>query len=379
MQARFNYPTRVLFGESILEQLPEELYSHGILHPLLVTDQGLMKTAVPQRVFELLQRAGINYSVYSAVVSNPTATHVEEGTGVFHQVKADGLIALGGGSAMDTARGIQILAHHPGPLEKYDDLVGGDALITGKVPPCVAIPTTAGTGSEVSRSAVITIPAVERKVVLFSPRLMPAVAICDPELTYSLPSRITAETGMDALSHSVEAYLSPGLHPMADAIALEAIGFVGRFLERAVEDGQDIEARRYMMLASTMGAVAFQKGLGVNHSLAHPLSSVCALSHGLANAIMLPHTLRFNGEVVPERVESVAIALGCDEVSVEGVASVLEQLSVRMKLPTRLSEMGVGEEHLDLLVEKAMEDGCYSTNPRPVNAAEFRALFVGAL
>jgi alcohol dehydrogenase class IV len=304
---------------------------------------------------------------------------VDAGASAFTAHAADSIVALGGGSPLDAGKAIQIRIHHKEPLEVYDDLLGGDAKITGELPPLIAVPTTAGTGSEVSRSAVITVASVDRKVVLFSPRLMPAVAVCDPELTYGLPPRITAETGMDALSHNLEAYLSTGYHPMADAIAMLGICMVVDNLPVAVANGRDEKARQEMLMASTMGAVAFQKGLGVIHSLAHPLSSVAGVSHGLANAIMMPHALRFNAETAPDRVADVAPALGTDDVSGEGAAQAVLELSRQIGLPTRLSDAGVTKDMIPKLTEKAMQDGCHTCNPRECKPEDMESLFLAAL
>jgi 4-hydroxybutyrate dehydrogenase len=379
MKSRFNYPTRILFGQGVIDDLAAEVESLGGKRPLLVTDSGLMKTDIPGRLEKVLKDAGLQPAVFSDVSPNPTGEQVDAGASAFSKHQADSIVALGGGSPLDAGKAIQIRINHREPLEVYDDLVGGDAKITGELPPLIAVPTTAGTGSEVSRSAVITVASVDRKVVLFSPRLMPVVAVCDPQLTYNLPPRITAETGMDALSHNLEAYLSNGYHPMADAIAMLGICMVVDNLPVAVANGRDEKARQEMMMASTMGAVAFQKGLGVIHSLAHPLSSVAGVSHGLANAIMMPHALRFNAETAPDRVADVAPALGTDDVSGEGAAQAVLELSRQIGLPTRLSEAGVTKDMIPKLTEKAMQDGCHTCNPRECRPEDMESLFLAAL
>jgi 4-hydroxybutyrate dehydrogenase len=379
MKSRFNYPTRILFGQGVIEDLAAEVQALGGKRPLLVTDSGLMKTDIPGRLEKLLKDGGLQPALFSDVSPNPTDRQVDAGAAAFSEHQADCIVALGGGSPLDAGKAIQIRINHREPLEVYDDLLGGDAKITGELPPLIAVPTTAGTGSEVSRSAVITVASVDRKVVLFSPRLMPAVAVCDPKLTYGLPPRITAETGMDALSHNLEAYLSKGYHPMADAIAMLGICMVVDNLPVAVANGQDEKARQEMMMASTMGAVAFQKGLGVIHSLAHPLSSVAGVSHGLANAIMMPHALRFNAETAPDRVADVAPALGTDDVSGEGAAQAVMELSRQIGLPTRLCEAGVTEDMIAKLSEKAMQDGCHTCNPRECKLEDMESLFLAAL
>lgn len=378
MKSRFNFPTRILFGEQSLEDLPQELSSMGSKRPLVVTDRGLVNTPIPEMVSAVIQDAGMETETFSQVSPNPTDAQVDEGARVFADYGADCIVAVGGGSPMDAGKAIQIRINHHEAMEEYDDLKGGDTKITGQLPPLVAIPTTAGTGSEVSRSAVISVAAAGRKVILFSPRLMPSVAICDPTLTYGLPARITAETGMDALSHNVEAYLSKGYHPMADGIALKAISMVARNLLTATKDGKNVEARRQMMMASTMGAVAFQKGLGVIHSLAHPLSSVSGLSHGLANALMMPHALAFNSQVVPGRVADIAVALGSKDHSAQGAIDVVEELLSKLGLKARLTEVGVKESQIDDLVKNAMTDGCHTTNPRQCTDEDMRSLFKAA-
>ncbi|MBN2497178.1 MAG: iron-containing alcohol dehydrogenase [Deltaproteobacteria bacterium] len=379
MKTRFNFPTRILFGPGVLADLPAELLALGCKRPLVVTEAGLLATGIPERVQAVLRDAGLESGLFSDVAPNPSDGQVEAGAEAFRAHGADGIAAVGGGSPMDAGKAIQLRIHHAEPLEKYDDLAGGDALITGPLPPLVAVPTTSGTGSEVSRSAVISVAAADRKVVIFSPRFMPSAAICDPELTYGLPPRITAETGMDALSHNLEAYLARGYHPMADAIALAGVAMVAGNLPKAVANGRDAAARAEMMMASTMGAVAFQKGLGVIHSLAHPLSSVSGLSHGLANAIMMPHALRFNAASVPERIVEIARALGADDHSPEGAAAAVEALLQRIGLPARLGQAGVQSAQIEQLVDKAMQDGCHGCNPRTCSASDMKALFEAAL
>ena len=379
MKTRFNYPTWILFGQGVIEDLAAEVKTLGGKRPLMVTDSGLMKTDIPGRIKKILKDSGLEPAVFSDVSPNPTDRQVDAGASAFSDHGADSIVAVGGGSPLDAGKAVQIRVHHKEPFEEYDDLKGGDAKITGELPRLVAVPTTAGTGSEVSRSAVITVASVDRKVVLFSPRLMPEVAVCDPELTYGLPPRITAETGMDALSHNLEAYLSKGYHPMADAIAMLGICMAVDNLPVAVADGQNVKARQEMMMASSMGATAFQKGLGVIHSLAHPLSSVAGVSHGLANAIMMPHALRFNAESAPDRVADVAPALGSEDVSGEGAARAVLELCRQIGLPTRLCEVGVTEAMIPKLTEKAMQDGCHTCNPRDCTPEDMESLFLAAL
>ena len=379
MKATFNYPTRIVFGEGVLQELPGMVKGLGARKPMVVTDTGLMQTDIVRRVTDFLRKDNLEAEVYSDVEPNPTDAQVDEGAEAFRSSGSDCIVAVGGGSPLDAAKAIQVRVLHTEPIEEYDDMKGGDALITGPLPPLVAVPTTSGTGSEVSRAAVITVKAVGRKVVIFSPRLMPAVAVCDPKLTYGLPPRVTAETGMDALSHNLEAFLAVGYHPMADGIALQGMRMVGKNLRAAVQDGRNVNARREMMAASMMGAVAFQKGLGVIHSAAHALGAVTNIGHGLANAILMPHALRFNAEAAPDRVAEVASALGAADTSGEGAVEAVARLLEDIGLPSSLSDAGVKEEHLPLLTEKAMADGCHTQNPRSVSAAEMEALIRAAL
>jgi alcohol dehydrogenase class IV len=379
VKTKFNFPTRILFGEGVVGDLSAELRVLGLERPLVVTDRGLAQTPIPGQIQDILKEAGFAFAQFDAVEPNPTDAQVEAGAKLYIQHQADSIIAVGGGSPIDAAKAIQIRINHHKPMEEYDDLKGGDAKITNRLPPLVAIPTTSGTGSEVSRSAVITIAAAGRKVVLFHPDLMPKVAICDPELTYGLPPRITAECGMDALSHNLEAYMAAGYHPMADGIALRGIRMVAESLKTAVEDGNNIEARRDMMMASSMGAVAFQKGLGVVHSLAHPLSSVSNVSHGLANSIMMPAAMRFNGKAVPQRAAMVAHALGAKDHSAEGAAQAIEELAKDMGLPLTLKDAGVTDDQIPTLVDKAMQDGCHGCNPCKCTPGDMEALFKAAM
>ncbi|MCD6497823.1 MAG: iron-containing alcohol dehydrogenase [Deltaproteobacteria bacterium] len=375
MKATFQFPTRILFGQKVIEDLPDELKSLHGWSALVVTDKGLVKAGIVSRVVEVIKTAGMKAEVFDEVSANPTGEQVEAGALAFKAARADCIVGLGGGSSMDAAKAIQLRIHHHEPLRVYDDLLGGDCKITGSLPPLAAVPTTSGTGSEVSRSAVVTLRDVGRKVVIFSPRLMPHVAVCDPELTYGLPGRITAETGMDAFSHSLEALVSKGYHPMADGIALRGIRMVAKNLPIAVTEPKNAKARQEMMMASTMGAVAFQKGLGVIHSLAHALGAVVGVSHGLANALIMPHAIRFNAKAAPGPLADVAAALGVTgKQNGDSAAEAVEALLKRIGLIDGLAQAGVTEEHVPSIVEKAMEDGCHTQNPRPVTPQDMEAI-----
>jgi alcohol dehydrogenase class IV len=297
----------------------------------------------------------------------------------------DFVVGLGGGSVMDTAKAACLRLNHSLPLTEYEIQIDGHKKITGDVPPLIAIPTTAGTGSEVGRSTVITLESENRKAVLYSPKLLPAVALCDPELTLDLPPHLTAATGMDALTHNIEAYLSTSFHPLCDAIALGGIRLVARSLERAIKTGHDLDARSDMMIAASMGAVAFQKDLGVAHSLAHPLSSLGGLPHGLANAIVLPHVMSFNKAAAAPRFKEIAVALGCNTAGladgeIAGLAvNAVKDLLARTDLPTRLSTAGIAESLIPALAAQAIADPNHRTNPRPCTEADMADLYRAAL
>ncbi|HSN97501.1 MAG TPA: iron-containing alcohol dehydrogenase, partial [Candidatus Nanopelagicales bacterium] len=292
----------------------------------------------------------------------------------FRDAAADLVVALGGGSPLDIGKLVRLGINHPRPLVDYDDATGGDRFISPDVPPMIAIPTTAGTGSEVGRSGVVTLDVNHRKTVIFSPYLLANVALLDPELTRSMPRFLTAATGFDALTHCLEAYVAKGDHPMADGIALEGIRLVAAHLERATSEGDDLDARGAMMKAAMMGAVAFQKGLGACHSLAHPLSSEHDLHHGLANALCLPAVIDFNVEAAAERLARVAALLGAAP-DAAACADAVRALRKRVGLPSGLAEAGVPRENTDRLADLAAQDACHTLNPRPCTRDDLRALY----
>lgn len=385
MISTFSFPTRIVFGPGAISQVADIVRGLGMARPLIVTDPGIVKSGLRERLAAPLKLAGIGAATFDRVEGNPTEASVFPGLEIYRQEKCDGVVAMGGGSSIDAGKAIRLKATHALPLEAYDDLKNGGDQISSNLPPMVAIATTSGTGSEVGRSTVITLKATGRKTVIFSPHLIPNVAIEDPELTLGLPPHITAATGMDAMTHNLEAYLSVGYHPMCDAIALGGVARVNRHLPVAVRDGKNLEARTGMMAASMMGAVAFQKGLGTVHSLAHPLSTVAGLHHGLTNGILLPYVMRFNLPVVRDRLADLAVALGVDTRSLapdeaaNAAVRAIEKLNDTIGIPHRLSDCGVKPEMIPLMVPKAMEDGCHLLNPRPTTAADMEALYREAL
>lgn len=362
----FSFPTTILFGAGAVGRLPEELTKRGVRRPLLVTDAGLTRTPVFERVRKLAPEA----VVFSKVDPNPTEQNVLDGHAAYRESGCDGVVALGGGSPLDAAKAIRLLATHPAPLDQYDDLIDGGSRISSNLPPYIAVATTAGTGSEVGRSAVITIKATNRKTVIFSPYLIPTIALADPELTFDMPPHITTGTGMDAFTHNVEAYLAKGYHPMCDAIALAGAKLVWDNLPRVMANPHDLDARSNMLMAAMMGAVAFQKGLGAVHSLAHPLSTECGMHHGTTNAILLPVVLEYNLSAVPERIAQVAALFGGGN-----AAERVRELNRKIGIKPRLRDWGVTESVLPALADKAIQDGCHQLNPRPCTREDLLELY----
>jgi 4-hydroxybutyrate dehydrogenase len=383
MITEMSFPTRIVFGEGAVREVPNHLARLGVKRPLVVVDRGVVAAGLLPRLTGPLEGARVTFSVFDGVEPNPTGASVERGLAVYREGGCDGVIALGGGSPIDAAKGVRLLATHPLPLAQYDDAQDGWRLVTNPVPPMIAVPTTAGTGSEVGRSFVVTLDETGRKTVVFAPPLMPSVAVCDPELTYGLPPGLTAATGMDAFTHNLEALCSRGFHPLADALARKGIELCSRYLVRAVKDGKDQEARASMMIAAITGATAFQKGLGAAHALAHALTPVAGVHHGLANAIVLPFVMEFNLSAAAAPLAEAAVALGeapSDDQdwlarrAVERVRAMQREAG----LPRSLREVGVKESQLPLLTQKAFEDASHLGNPRPCQPADLEALLHAA-
>lgn len=378
--ALITYITRVQFDFGALALLAEELAHAGITRPLLVTDRGVVAAGLADRVRTALP-AGMPLAVFDGTPPNPTEAAVRAAAEAWRAHGADGLIGLGGGSPLDLAKTVALAVTHPaGPLKQYAVIEGGAHRITAAVAPWVAIPTTSGTGSEVSRGAIIVLDD-GRKVSVGSAHLLPKGAICDPELTLGLPPLLTAATGMDAITHNMEAYLSPRVNPVADAIGLDGLARGWRHIERATTHGDDREARWEMMMSSMEGAMAFQKGLGAVHALAHPLGGITAppvLHHGTLNAVLLPHVLRFNAATVPERVRALGAAMGLADTAPEAVAEAVAALSARLGLPATLAAMGVKREVLPAIAAAATKDHCHPTNPREASEADYLALLEAA-
>ena len=368
----WSFPTTVVFGNGAIAALPDHVKRAGGKRALVVCDPGVVKAGIAEKVKGILEAAGVATLVFDKIDPNPVEKNIVDGVAAFKQHGADIVISVGGGSPLDAGKLIALKTTHERPLHEYDDAIGGDAFITANVPPILNVPTTAGTGSEVGRSGVVTLAATGRKTVIFSPFLMAKAAILDPELTVSMPPRVTAATGFDALTHCIEAYLSTGDHPMADGIALQGIELCAKHLPRAVEAGADLVARGAMMKAAMMGAVAFQKGLGVCHSLAHPLSSEKNMHHGLANALLLPAVVDFNNAVVPERVERVRRLV---DLTATSLSNGLRGLREKLGLPNGLGHEGITKADVPKLSDKAMEDACHRSNPRPCTREDMVKLY----
>jgi alcohol dehydrogenase class IV len=377
----FSFPTRIVFGSGAVRRLPLALDENGVRKPLVVTDPGLRAAPAFDSVTSTLRAAGIPFEVFDGVHGNPIENDVTQSAAMYRAAGCDGVIGLGGGSAIDVAKAVVVMARHEGRLAELEAQAGGMERMTGPYDPIIAIPTTAGTGSEVGRSSVITSHELGRKVIIFSPWLMPKRAILDPELTVSLPSFLTAATGMDAFTHCLESLTCPTFHPLCDAIAIYGLELVIRYLERATRDGKDIEARGYMLVAAAMGAIAFQKDLGATHSLAHPLSTEFGLHHGLANALCLPAVMRFNLEAATSQYARLARMFdGLDrtvsdkDAAAQSIAKV-ECMIDRLGIRRGLRHHGIPRESLPGLSRSAFDDSCHKTNIRPCTQADLLKLY----
>lgn len=372
--AIWSFPTRVVFGAGEAARTGEEALALGVKRALVMTDAGVVRAGLVEPVVQALTRSGVEVVVFDGVEANPSESNVDEATRAFTNAGADAVVAIGGGSPIDAAKLVVLRSRVTLPFEVLDDAVDGYRHIPAGLPPVIALPTTAGTGSEVGRSGVLTVRSTGRKTVVFSPHLIPRVAILDPELTRTMPPKTTAATGFDALTHCLEAYVSKGDHPMADAVALGGLELVARHLADAVARGDDLDARGGMMKAAMMGAVAFQKGLGACHSLAHPLSSECGLHHGLANALCLPAVVEFNEGAVHDRLGRVARIFGGNG-SAGSCTAVLRDLRAKIGLPAGLAEVGVSRDQLPKLADLAFKDACHASNPRLCTRDELFALY----
>ncbi|MBL8697741.1 MAG: iron-containing alcohol dehydrogenase [Alphaproteobacteria bacterium] len=380
LKGNWNYPTSVKFGAGRIAELPAACKTAGIANPLLVTDPGLARLDVMARIVEITRKAGLGGAVFSDVKPNPVARNVEDGLAVLRAGKHDGVVAIGGGSALDCGKVIAFMARQTRPMWDFEDI--GDWWTRANpdgIAPVVAVPTTAGTGSETGRAGVITNETTQTKKVIFHPRMMPAVVVADPELTVGLPPKLTAGTGLDAFIHLLEAYCAPGYHPYADGIAVEGMRLVKENLARAVADGRDIEARAHMLAASQMGSTAFQKGLGAIHSLSHPVGAVLDTHHGLTNAVAMPYVLMFNRPAIEAKVVRLARYLDLPQASFDGFMAWALALRKEVGIPHTLAEIGVRPEHLDRFAAMAAEDPTAGGNPIKAGVPEMRRMYEAAL
>ncbi len=373
----WNYPTAIKFGVGRIAELADHAASIGLKKPLLVTDKALATLPITAAALDVLEAAGMGRAVFSEVDPNPHEGNMAAGIAVYLAGGHDGVICFGGGSALDLGKMIALMAHQRADLSVWDleDIDDWYTRADGaKIAPIIAVPTTAGTGSEVGRAGVLTNSATHKKKIIFHPKLMPAVTICDPALTVGMPRFITAGTGMDALAHCLEAYCSPFYHPMSQGIALEGMRLVFENLAVAYANPTDLEARAHMMSAAAMGATAFQKGLGAIHSLSHPVGAVYGTHHGTTNAVVMPMVLDFNRPVIEARLDKAAAYLGIAG-GFDGFRTSVMNLRTTLGIPANLSEMGVKADRLDELAAMALEDPSCGGNPVPLTLQNLRALF----
>lgn len=375
---QYNFPTVIRFGAGAIKELPPHLVQAGLKRPLVVTDPTVRNLEFFNNIIQDLQSKGLSVEVFSAIHKNPVKSDVLAGGDLYAGTDRDSIIGIGGGAAMDVARAIALRINHHRDLFDYDDLIGGDQYVTEDVPYFITVPTTSGTGSEVGRSAIISEDESHRKRILFSPKLLAKIVFADPQLTMDLPPFVTAATGMDALTHNMEAFIAKGFHPMAEGIALEGMALINQSIERAVNK-PDLESRSKMMIGSLMGAVAFQKGLGVVHSLAHPLSSLLDAHHGLANAVNLPYGMRFNYPGFEPAFRRMCRTMELNGDTGETMIEHLFALNQKIGLPVRLSAIGVKTEHIETLADLAFADFCHPNNPKPVSREDFKQLYLSAL
>lgn len=369
------FPTRIHFGAGRLAELPRLAQGLGLTHLLIVTDRGLVATGIPQAVRDSLAAGGIAATVHAEIGENPTTEHVVVAAAAFDDAGCDGVVALGGGSGLDAGKAAALHARNPGSLLRF----AWPNEVRDAVPaaPVIAIPTTAGTGAEAEASSMITDGGV--KYAIAHPTMLPRAVLADPQLTAALPPRLTAATGMDAMSHNLEALCVDSFHPMADALALKGIEFGARYLPRAVADGGDEEARAYLMVAAIMGATAFGKGLGAMHALSHAIGGRLGAHHGTTNAVLMPYVLAFNGPALKEKLERVAAALGLPGRGAAPLVAWTRRLNATLGIPASLAALGVTPAHIDDLAPLAAKDGCAATNPVPLTEAACRRLLEQAI
>jgi alcohol dehydrogenase class IV len=379
LTGNWSYPTSIRFGAGRINEIADACNAAGMSKPLLVTDRGLANLPITQNTLALLDEAGLGRAMFSEVDPNPNEKNLEQGLKAYNDGGHDGVIAFGGGSGLDLGKVIAFMCGQTRPVWDYEDV--GDwwtRADADKIAPIIAVPTTAGTGSEVGRAGVLSNSETHEKKIIFHPKILAAVVICDPELTVGMPAAITAGTGMDAFAHCLEAYCSPHYHPMSQGIAVEGMRLVKEYLPRAYADANDIEARAHMMSAAAMGATAFQKGLGAIHALSHPIGAFYNSHHGTTNAVVMAPVLKFNRAAIETRIEALAAYLGITG-GFDGFYNYVVELNASLGIPANLTELGVTDPDLDWLVESALKDPSVGGNPVEMNKDNTRALFEACL
>ena len=376
LRGNWNYPTSIRFGAGRIAELPDACRTLRIARPLLVTDPGLASLPMVSQAAAACRAAGLACEVFSDVQANPVEANVTNGVAAFRRGNHDGVIAFGGGSALDTGKAVALMVGQKRPIWDFEDREDWYTRVDiAGIAPTIGVPTTSGTGSEVGRASVITDVRDHTKKIIFHPRMQPAMVIADPELTLGLPPHVTAAVGMDALSHNLEAYCAPFYHPMAEGIAIEGMRLIRQWLPVAVKHGNDLEARSQMMVASSMGATAFQKGLGAMHSLSHPCSANLDTHHGLTNAVVMPYVLAWNRAAIEDKMTRLAAFLGLPDQSFDGVLDWILELRATIGVPGTLSDLGVREEHVARFSQQAFDDPSTGGNPVPMTTASFAALY----
>ncbi|MBD1164993.1 iron-containing alcohol dehydrogenase [Pelagibacterales bacterium SAG-MED13] len=376
-QINWNYPTNIWLGENRIKNLDKACQNLNIHKPLLVTDSGLGKSKIIKDTLLKLKNDNISTVLFSDVVGNPTGNNVSDGVKCYKKYNCDGVIAFGGGSGLDVGKAIAFMVGQKVPIWDFEDI--GDNWTkadTDKIAPIIAVPTTAGTGSETGRASVILNEEIGVKKIIFHPKFLPSIVILDPVLTVNLPKKITAATGMDALAHNLEAYCSPGYHPMADGIALEGIRIINKWLPEAVKNGSNLEARMNMLAAASMGSTAFQKGLGAIHSLSHPVNALNNLHHGLSNAIFMPYVLSFNKDAISNKIIKICEYIELKDKSFDGFLNWILDLRTELEIPHKLSEV-IDEKDLqiDRLSKMALADPSTNGNPKKLTEADMKIMY----
>jgi alcohol dehydrogenase class IV len=380
LNANWNYPTNIRHGIGRINELAQACQELGMQAPLLITDPGLAQLPIVKQAIVCCQEAGLRCELFAEIKANPTEENVNDGVAAYKRGEHDGVIAFGGGSALDAAKAVALMVGQDLPLWDFED--AGDnwtRVRTETMAPVVAVPTTSGTGSEVGRASVITDAKQHLKRLIFHPNMLPGIVILDPQLTVGLPAKLTAATGMDALSHSLEAYCAPYFHPMAEGIALEAISMIKNYLPLATANGDDLEARAHVMVSSMMGATAFQRGLGGMHALAHSLGALYDSHHGLLNAILMPYVLKANRSVIEKRIERLARYIELEDPSFDGFMQWILDLRVELAIPHSLGDVGVDSLQIDKIGQMAIVDGAASGNPIQFSAEQYSSICLSAI